>query len=227
MITSNGLQVLPIYVQHGAPLLSKCLARQFNQEQMHIRATYKLGSNGGRYTISNEAYLRLNGVELTSTILDLAGFAALIERVKTICSLEMNPILLCADANLGFPASEFMSEFFHALVQTIKPTCLVPFSETPLCVEDATLYLKGIRTKGGYQSPSPYRLSMASNQHGVGGTIQDLLEKIDITKKKEKKSCCYFLGSLFAYNRNVEVDDFILPVESNSSKLNLVGAFSM
>ena len=175
MKTVNEQRVLPVYVQHGAPLLIKDLVRKFNREEMHVIACYKQDSDGGKYTILNASFLSLNSINLPSSILDITAFSALIVQIKSHCSLQDCPLVLCADANLGSSGTEFVSEPFHALVQAIQPTVLVPFSETPLCVEDASLYLRGFMTNQGHQLSGFKPLGQASNQKGVSKIIEGVL----------------------------------------------------
>ncbi|HBI21500.1 MAG TPA: hypothetical protein DDY37_02770 [Legionella sp.] len=232
MITNNGQQVLPIYVKHGGSvILMKSLSRRFNPEQAHIQAAYQHDLDGGRYTILNHGHLKSMGVALPSTVLSLTEFGSLIERVKRTCSLQKNATLLCADANLGFPGSESVSGCFHALVRTVKPTCLVPFSEMPLCIEDTTLYLKGLKTIEGYQLALPHRLGMVSNQSGVTAIIGDLLEKLDSGMRQEQITCCQFVMSFFGCTRSAKIADVSLTrnfeLTSNSAQMNLVRVSSL
>ncbi len=208
MKTNSGHGVLPIYIQHSSVILMKSLAKQFNKEQMHVMASYRQGSDGGQFTIFNADFLKSNQIVLPSVVLDCVQFNELIHQIKSNHFLKDHPSLLCADANLGYPNSVSVSEPFHALVQAIQPTVLVPFSETPLCVADAVTYLSGKRTTEGYQASSVYEWSHASNQAGVAGIIQNALDNLVLNRPEiaiQKKSSFDSLLSFFRCHRSAQV----------------------
>jgi len=73
---------------------------------------------------------------------------------------KINHINLRADANLIHPASVQVSTELCYLVDSIRPTSLILFSETPECIEDAQKYLNRTMTIQNHRLP-PYLLSGA------------------------------------------------------------------
>lgn len=182
MKTNDGISILPIYVQHASPILAKNLSKEFSPSQPSIQAKYE----NGFYKIINYAALIGMGFDAPHEPLTVEAFTSFIQQVKIKSQTHFT--LLCADANLGSPGDEKVSACFQRLVGMVKPTCLVPFSDTPLCVDAANAYLSGFKNN--------YQHCRASNKSAVKGNIRDLLEMplLWTTPRRTPTTCSRFFG---------------------------------
>tara|TARA_R110002126_G_scaffold17798_2_gene68846 strand:- start:19035 stop:19796 length:762 start_codon:yes stop_codon:yes gene_type:complete len=163
---------MSIYVTHGSPVVIKSVARLCSKNELHVIATCALIHGEKIYSIKNLEYLILQATEsmhvqekhradlaqLSGDNLTSEQFIHIVNLIKQ--SFKINHINLRADANLIHPASVQVSTELCYLVDSIRPTSLILFSETPECIEDAQKYLNRTMTVQNHRLP-PYLLSGA------------------------------------------------------------------
>ena len=170
-----------IYVTHGTLVPIKGLARRFSGKKVHILATY----TENKYTLFNKPELAASvHREDIPSCFTIVEFIALIDEIKTQYFIDIPDVMLCIDGNLGCLAGQTISETFLQLVESIAPTFLFAFSETPSCVDSAQQYLAGeeviLATEGiikKYRLPSDVKIGRVSDKAGISGVIEQMLNK--------------------------------------------------
>ena len=150
----------------------KSVARVCSKNELHIIATCALNHGEKTYSIKNIDHLIIQATEsknfpkkYSPDIAQLSGdnltseqFLHIVDLIKQL--FKINHINLRADANLIKPASVQVSTELCYVVDSIRPTSLILFSETPECIEDAQKYLNRTMTIQNHRLP-PYLLSGA------------------------------------------------------------------
>ena len=128
-------KTLAIYITHGNALNLKIISRPFLNNEHQLLTTYSPKER--QYHIVNIAAINAYGMQINEQPVSEDGLIELINQIKQHSSVNSMKTRLVCDANLGTIAGHNVSPLFHSLINQIRPTSLIPFTETPECAQNA------------------------------------------------------------------------------------------
>lgn len=128
-----------IGVTHGGLSSIKGFSRSFRNNGCHmIIATYE----NNLYTILNRQELlkKIGWAELKNNYTS-DEWVSFINDIKSNYFLDAPSVMLCVEANLGYPSGPVLSDQVPYLLEHISPDFLFAFTETASCIESMQQYL--------------------------------------------------------------------------------------
>jgi hypothetical protein len=148
----NQKPSLAIYVTHGSLMVMKGIANACSKEALHLIVSAIENEGSYYYKIEKIAFLQENTeLKIPSEKMSAEEFINFIATMCRQMNIDKHEIMLCADANLTKPSYKNVTAEFCYFVDQIKPSRLIPFSDTPECVIDANKYLQREPTNDNFR----------------------------------------------------------------------------